>query len=91
MYREFLSAALLAVLALFTVQAQSEGQVESTAAFLKDMERKASSISSDQAKWIRRDFSYAFEDESVTEAFRNKSFVVRDLEAGIVWCSDGIS
>ena len=46
------------------------------------MERKASSISSDEAKWVRREFSYAFNDESVSEESRKEVIrVVRELEA----------
>ena len=51
----------------FVVCAQSDdASPENTSAFLKDMERKAS-VNSDDAKWVRRDFSYAFEDEAVGE------------------------
>jgi hypothetical protein len=65
----------------FVVCAQSDdASPENTSAFLKDMERKAS-VNSDDAKWVRRDFSYAFEDEAVGEDRRQQLIqVVRALE-----------
>ena len=41
------------------VKAQSTTESESVPVFLKDMERKASQVESAEAKWVRRDFSYA--------------------------------
>ncbi|MDA0939538.1 MAG: hypothetical protein O2990_00915 [Bacteroidetes bacterium] len=74
----------LAVACLWPVVvcAQSnDSSPENTSAFLKDMERKASEVNSDDAKWVRRDFSYAFEDEAVGEDRRQQLIqVVRALE-----------
>ena len=36
------------------------------------MERKASDVGSGEAKWIRRDFSYAFEEDAVGEERRQE-------------------
>ena len=61
--------------------AQNDTSTEDVPAFLKDMERKAAEVDSDLAKWVRRDFSYAFEDDAVGEARRQQLIaVVRFLE-----------
>ena len=61
--------------------AQNDTSTEDVPAFLKDMERKAAEVDSDMAKWVRRDFSYAFEDDAVGEARRQQLIaVVRFLE-----------
>lgn len=61
--------------------AQTDAPQEDVSAFLKDMERKASEVNSDDAKWVRRDFSYAFEADVVGEARRQELIsVVRALE-----------
>ena len=55
------------------------------------MERKASDVGSGEAKWIRRDFSYAFEEDAVGEA-RRQEFIrmVRFLETNRIKFSTGI-
>ena len=61
--------------------AQDDTSKEDVSAFLKDMERKAAEVDSDMAKWVRRDFSYAFEDQAVGEERRQQLIaVVRFLE-----------
>ena len=71
--------------------AQTNDNVEDAAAFLKEMERKASEVGSGEAKWIRRDFSYAFEEDAVGEA-RRQEFIrmVRFLETNRIKFSTGI-
>ena len=71
--------------------AQTNDNVEDAAAFLKEMERKASEVGSGEAKWIRRDFSYAFEEYAVGEA-RRQEFIrmVRFLETNRIKFSTGI-
>ncbi|MEC7693768.1 MAG: hypothetical protein VX446_05215, partial [Bacteroidota bacterium] len=71
--------------------AQTSDNVEDTPAFLKEMERKASDVGSGEAKWIRRDFSYAFEEDAVGEE-RRQEFIrmVRFLETNRMKFSTGI-
>ena len=71
--------------------AQTSDKVEDAAAFLKEMERKASDVGSGEAKWIRRDFSYAFEEDAVGEERRQEFMqMVRFLETNRVKFSTGI-
>lgn len=75
-------ALLWACLVPLVADAQSEASLEDAATFLKDMERKAAEVNSDEAKWVRRNFSKAFEDEAVGEDRRQQLMAtVRSLEA----------
>ena len=79
MQRLYLALLLLAIVPW--VKAQSTTEPESVPVFLKDMERKASEVESAEAKWVRRDFSYALEDEATGEARRQQLIsTVRFLE-----------
>ena len=71
--------------------AQTNETSEDATAFLKEMERKAAEISSKEAKWLRRDFSYAFEGDAVGEE-RRQQFIkmVRFLESNRTKFSTGI-
>ncbi|MEC8368441.1 MAG: hypothetical protein VXZ56_02370, partial [Bacteroidota bacterium] len=83
---------VLMVLGMGTLSyAQTSDNVEDAAAFLKEMERKASDVGSGEAKWIRRDFSYAFEEDAVGEE-RRQEFIrmVRFLETNRIKFSTGI-
>jgi len=61
---------------------QADSAPENVASFLKDMERKASEVGSDQARWVRRDFSSNLEKEVAGEARRQQVVrVVRALES----------
>ena len=76
-----LCLALLLLAIVPWVKAQSTTESESVPVFLKDMERKASEVESAEAKWVRRDFSYALEDEATGEARRQQLIsTVRFLE-----------
>ena len=76
-----LCLALLLLAIVPWVKAQSTTEPESVPVFLKDMERKASEVESAEAKWVRRDFSYALEDEATGEARRQQLIsTVRFLE-----------
>ncbi|MGB2423403.1 MAG: hypothetical protein ACPH97_01635, partial [Flavobacteriales bacterium] len=62
--------------------AQAESAPENVSSFLKDMERKASELGSDEARWVRRDFSSNLEKEVAGEARRQQVIrVVRALES----------
>ena len=84
---------VLMVLGMGTLSyAQTSDNVEDAAAFLKEMERKASDVGSGEAKWIRRDFSYAFEKDEVGEE-RRQEFIrmVRFLETNRIKFSTATS
>ena len=62
--------------------AQDVKDAEDAPAFLKEMEQKASEIASKEAKWMRRDFTQAFESDVVGEDRRQQFMkLVRFLES----------
>ena len=62
--------------------AQDVKDAEDAPAFLKEMEQKASEIASKEAKWMRRDFTQAFESDVVGDDRRQQFMrLVRFLES----------
>jgi hypothetical protein len=75
----------------FASLGQGGSASENVPAFLKDMERKAAEVGSDEARWVRRDFSYSLEEDGVGEERRQQVIrVVRALEGNRTRFSEAV-
>ena len=69
-------------LTVVTVCGQDVPAPEDLPSFLKEMERKAAGLDAKEAKWVRRDFSYALKADGVGEERQQQAIAfVRALEA----------
>lgn len=69
-------------LTVVTVFGQDVPSPEDLPSFLKEMERKAAGLNAKEAKWVRRDFSYAMKADGVGQERQQQAIAfVRALEA----------